>query len=255
MSWKNIKTFLIILFLCINILLLTVISNSHKAQNLTESNIDDTVALLKANNIEIDKSIIPKSVSEYSSVELLSITDYDNPSISSDYVSKDIDGNITITLPEGISSSNTKNFEKKLKSILVKYGFNDKTVVVEKKSDRYYVLEKIEDMQIYNNILKLDFNSNNIILSGTWYDHHISDSYKATDQKTVYATSALISYISEPNHSKDGTKLVDISFGYHALIDETNINAKSVSAAPCYCLTDDKGNSYYYNILEGSFVE
>lgn len=59
MNWKNIKTFLIILFLGINIFLAVSTVRMHGADRLTEQNINDAVALLGQNNIYIDKSLIP----------------------------------------------------------------------------------------------------------------------------------------------------------------------------------------------------
>ena len=55
MNWKNIKSFLIILFALINILLIVNTINLSKAYILSESDISNTVLLLEKNNINIDK--------------------------------------------------------------------------------------------------------------------------------------------------------------------------------------------------------
>ena len=244
MTWKNIKTFLILLFLCINVFLLMVTFNANSAKELSQSNINDAVKLLESNNIFINKSIIPKEAKEYSHIELSAISQKDQTR----------DNMITkITLSENPTYYTEGNFDEVIKKELKKYGFNTKNIIIQKQNDKYYISEKINNMQIFNNSLVFGIEGETAYLTGTWYDYQLYDNYADNRKKTVYATSALITFITEYSGNKP-INITDICFGYYAVIDKNTSNAKSISAAPCYRLTDSMGNLYYYNIYVGSFV-
>ena len=247
MSWKNIKTFLILLFLCINVYLLIITYQSGNAKELTEGNIYDTWILLEKNGITIDKNIIPKNAPEYKNIEL-SPLDFDDK----DSVKYDENGVITITADVIINEQNAAGV---IKDTMQKSGLDTKNIVVKKKHDGYYVAETVGGMQIFNNILRVSIDSGKTVFKGIWYEYHMTDSYRTAETKAVYATSALIAFISEFAQNGSEITISDISFGYHAVTDRSTSNAKSISAAPCYCLTDINGKSYYYNILDTSFVE
>lgn len=245
MSWKNIKTFLILLFLFINIFLLVVTYKANNAKELSQSNINDTVKLLESNNIFINKNIIPKKSEEYGHIELSAIPHQEQSSESMF---------IKITLSEKPTYYTEGNFDEAIKKELKKYGFNTKNIIICKQNGEYHISEKINDMHIFNNTLIFGYEEETAYLKGTWYDYQLYDNYIDNVKKNVYATSALISFISEYSGEKP-ISITDICFGYYAVIDKTTSNAKSISAAPCYRLTDSKGNLYYYNINVGSFVK
>ena len=255
MNWKNIKSFLILLFLCINVFLLIVIYNSHNAKELTDKNIEDAVHLLKSNNIIIDKDIIPKTAKSYSMLELSLISPTNSNSIDKSLISASDDGTISIAIDELSSNIGEQSNENTIKNMLKKHGFNKKNIIIEAEPDGYYISEKTNDMQVFNNRLKVSTQKEYITLNGLWYDCKVTDYGIATDTKTVYATSALIAFISEQTKKDKTVYITDISFGYYAVIDKNTSNAKSISALPCYRLTDNDNNIYYYNILDGSFVQ
>ena len=63
MNWEKVKTFLIVLFFAINVFLVGFMLNSVKiTSSASKTVIDDTVAILTANNINITNEQIPYSI-------------------------------------------------------------------------------------------------------------------------------------------------------------------------------------------------
>ena len=239
MSWKNIKTFLILLFLCIDIYLLAITYHSSHAKELTDDNIYSTWTLLGKNNIAIDKNIIPKQALSYETIELTSLTE-------------DVENSSAVTIDE-TADINSQDAETVIKTVLDKYGISTKNLVIKEEDNTYYITETYRDMRLFNNKLAAKAKDGRLTINGTWYNYKITDSTGSAEQSYVYATSALIAFISRHNGSE--TAITDITCGYYALTDQSTSNAKSISAAPCYRLTDKNDKIYYYNILDNSFIE
>lgn len=238
MSWKNVKTFLILLFLCIDIYLLAITYHNDHAKELTDDNIYATWTLLGKNNIAIDKNIIPKQALAYETIELTSLPDSEG-------------NNGVVTISEN-AEVNSQNANAVIKDILGRYGINTKNLFIKEENNTYYITETHRDMRLFNNKLAAVAKDGKVTIEGTWYNYRLADS-SAGEQSYVYATSALIAFISRYNGSE--TEITDITCGYYALTDQSTSNAKSISAAPCYRLTDKQDRIYYYNILDNSFIE
>ena len=240
MSWKNIKTFLIILFLGINIYLLFLTSNASRAKELTDHNIYETRTVLAKNHIAINTDIIPRYAVSYETVEL------------SAYISNETAKNGDISICENIEFDNQTAITV-IKSILKKHGINTKNIVIKSEGDIYYITENHGNMRLFNNKLTVTQKDGKTNINGTWFNHKSTDKSKSGEHSGIYATSALIAFISEYNGKE--TEITDITCGYYAFTDQSTSNAKSISAVPCYRLTDKKDNVYYYNVLDNSFIE
>lgn len=239
MSWKNIKTFLILLFLCIDIYLLAITYHTSHAKELTDDNIYSTWTLLGKSNIAIDKNIIPKQALKYETIELTSLPEDE--------------GNSSAVAIDEAADINNQNAQATIKNILDKYGINTKNLVIKEEDNTYYITETYRDMRLFNNKLAAKAKDGRLTIKGTWYKYKTTDNHSSAEQSYVYATSALIAFISRHNGSE--TAITDITCGYYALTDQSTSNAKSISAAPCYRLTDKNDKIYYYNILDNSFIE
>jgi len=61
MNWNKLKTFLIVLFSALNIILIiTMLTKDYKEAVIPQQTIQDTVDVLKKRGITIDKAIIPE---------------------------------------------------------------------------------------------------------------------------------------------------------------------------------------------------
>lgn len=259
MNWKNIKSFLIILFLCIDIFLVYITNVSHKSAVLSDENINDTVSLLRENDIYIDSNIIPKTVESYESIELSSLVFSDESPVDKSLIDNFQDGTIKITLPADTSKINEQNAKSEILKILKNNGFDTRKILLEKAETdagtSYIMTSEYKKIKLFNNSMKITVDNDFITLSGTWFKSESANPYNPNGKRGVYATSALIAYISykEQNIGNEKITITDICFGYHAKFDKNNMSLKYISASPCYRLTDESGNVCYYNIINGEF--
>ena len=230
-----------------DIYLLGINLGNYTAKELTDASIYETCLILEKNGISIDKNIIPKSAIEYNNIEIYALDD----SLMTENVSYD---GQTISIKGYDGDINDKNYDNVIKNILKKNNLYSKNIVAEKFSDCYRVSESFNGMMIFNNNLKILSENDTNLLKGTWYSYHSTDGYAKPDQKLIYATSALIAFMGN-EISDNVTEITDIDKGYYAITGSHTSDAKSISAIPCYRITADNKKTYYYNILDGSFVE
>ena len=142
MNWKSIKTFLIILFLILNVFLIILTNKINNAKNLSQSEIDETVTLLNINNISIDSSIIPVSPSEDITINLTDIY-YINENI------EDItrtENELIIKIPHYTNKSKSK--QDNILNSLKKSGFDTENIhLIDKGFDQYKLEYYINNMQ------------------------------------------------------------------------------------------------------------
>lgn len=255
MNWKNIKTFLIILFLGINVFLGISTVKMHGGDRLTEQNINDAVALLEKNNIYIDKSIIPTAPSDFDDIELSNPL-FSDKSIDKSLITKSDNDGICMRIPAITADINEKNAESKIRTILKQNKFKIKSIILTKMPDSdnkicYNMTSEHNGIKIFDNNMTITVDDGALLLSGTWYEYR-SESIISSGKKTVHATSALIEFISARANDGKAVTINDISLGYHAAGPDNRKNVKTISAFPCYRLTTDTGMVYYYNIRNGS---
>lgn len=249
MNWNNIKTFLIFLFLAVNIFLIVISVNMHNASKLTDKNINETLILLEKNNIKIDEQIIPRNAYSNNSIHLTDI--YFSDIISSQNISRD-NNQVVIILNCDWPKSDIS--EKLILQTLKKYGFDISNIQITLFDGKYIISSKFNDIPIFNNNLMVTHHDDKLVLRGNWYI--AKDSYMWQQSSQSYATSALINFVSCPYRNTDKTSVItNIEYGYYAQSDNMNQNIKTISSSPCYRLTTDDGMMYYYSVNEGKFVK
>lgn len=257
MNWKNIKTFLIILFLGINIFLAVSTVRMHGADRLTEQNIDDAVTLLAQNNIRIDKSIIPTVPANLDSIELFNPL-FADKGIDKSLITDSNDSGFTMRIPTDTSGINEKNAESKIRTVLKNNKFKVKSIILSKVDGgdkiTYNMTSEHNGIKIFDNSMTLTVEDGALVLRGTWYEYR-SEAIISGGKKSVHATSALIEFISAKPNDGTAVTVTDISLGYHAVSPDNRKNVKTISASPCYRLTTDTGTVYYYNIRDGSLSQ
>ena len=71
MHWTRVKTILIMVFIVIDIVLLSsIIMTSYTSPKIDATMIEDTINILERNNIKADKSVIPDTIQKMGMVEL-----------------------------------------------------------------------------------------------------------------------------------------------------------------------------------------
>ncbi len=249
MNWKNIKTFLILLFLCVNIFLITIFVNTHNARKLTDKNISETLILLENNNIKIDGQIIPRDAFFNNPVHLTDI--YFSDILSSKNIIRD-NNQVIITL--NIDEHKSTKSETLIIQTLKKYGFDISNINIKYFDGSYTITSKFDEIPIFNNYMTATIQNQSLVLCGNWYT--AKESYMWQQASPSYATSALINFISCPYRNTQKTSVVtNIEYGYYAQSDNTTQNIKTILSSPCYRLTTDDGMMYYYSVIEGKFVK
>ena len=71
MHWTTVKTILILVFLVIDLVLISsIIMTSYSVPKIDDTMIEDTISILGRNNIKADKSVIPNTIQRMGVVEL-----------------------------------------------------------------------------------------------------------------------------------------------------------------------------------------
>ena len=250
MNWKTIKTFLIILFLILNIFLIFLTFQMNNAKKISQNEVSEAIKLLEKNNIYVDKSIIPLLPCEANTINL---TDIYYAQESFEKISRN-SNEIIIEIP--YVSNNKKSIKNNVINSLNKSGFDTDNIQIEQiKDNEFRIKYYINDMQVFNNNINIVINNDIMVLKGRWYIYDSDNAYNWEYSGSGYATSALINFISHPKRdSSKKTTITDIDYGYYAGSESFNENYKIISSSPCYRLTTDDGMMYYYNISEGTFV-
>ncbi len=249
MNWKNIKTFLIFMFLAVNIFLISLSVNMHNASKLTDKNIGETLLLLENNNIIIDEQIIPRNAFSNNPIHLTDI--YFSELIAEQNIYRDAE-DVVITF--NFDTDKEAKTEYIILQALKKYGFDTSNINIKYVNNNYVITSNFNEIPIFNNFMTATKENDKITLRGSWYI--AKDSYMWQQTSPSYATSALINFISCPYRNTQITSVItNIEYGYYAQSENMTQNIKTISSSPCYRLTTDDGMMYYYSVNEGKFVK
>ena len=197
MNWKSIKTFLIFLFLIVNIFLIFLTIQMNNAQKLNDNDISETITLLKKNNISIDSNIIPRVPSESDIIHLTDIYFAGNLNIPD--IQRTETG-VEIKLP--FENSDSSSLEDAINETLKKHGFDTKNIKLSKSDNQYIMTYYVDGIPVFNNNLTISVSDNELALTGTWYVNESKNTYTWQQAGTSYATSALVNFISHPERDK-----------------------------------------------------
>ena len=264
MNWYRAKTILIILFICVNIFLGTIIIIDRHARN---AELENTLSkILTANNIELDIAKIPVIKSNISVPEFLNISSTDKliaALMSSPVKSGDntyTDGtkkmvilNNTISYTDSapnqpLKNINMNNAVSKLRPVLKKLNV-DKLVFPTNMSESNGVYQvdfgyTINKHTLFNNSLSFSVSKNGI--------HKIEGSINIPNTQNGYSydlvniETILLNFIKN-NKSDTTIKLSAIKFGYYFRPYEEAI---STQAIPVYQISAG-GTTYLYDARMG----
>jgi len=261
MSWKNIKTFLIILFLIINIYLIYsqygFDFKSSNASYVNKDTLNDSVSIIKNNyNVNIDKNIIPEKLNKLSIIDVTNII-YTDKFKNSAFKFETSGSGFNAHIETETYSYNEANAKSQFAGILNNMGIDKSSYIIDvKKTDEGLVCKakaRIKPYDIFNTGIKAVFAPKKINLSGTWYiaEEGILEKNKKKDDMADIP-SVLIDLADWSSKSEGSPKTITgFSYGYYVSSYDENSASKTSSAIPCYMLTTDEGLKYYYDSLNG----
>ncbi len=261
MSWKNIKTFLIILFLIINLYL--VYSQygfnfrSPDASYVDKSTLNDSISIIKKNyNVNLDKNIIPDKIAKLGIIDVTNII-YTEKFKKSDY-KFDIQGTVFKTHIETETYSyNEANAGVQFAQILNDIGIEKQDYLIDiKKTDEGLVCTAsglVKPYEIFNGKIKAVFTPKNVNLSGSWYiakEGILKETKKNENMADI--PSVIIDTAGWCAESDGSPKTItDFAYGYYVSSYDEKSASKTSSAIPCYMIKTDDGIKYYYDSLNG----
>lgn len=261
MSWKNIKTFLIILFLIINAyLIFSQYGFDFKSSGKTyvdEKSLSDTISIIQKNyNIEIENKTVPYEINNLGIIDVTNII-YTDKFKNSDYAFKTNGSFFEAEIETNTYSYNEINAGEQIIKVLNTLGIEKDFYNLDiKKSDEGLVCtvyEKLSPYPIFNGKIKAVFAPKKISLKGSW---HIAekDALKKTESPAEMAkiTGVIIDMASKAGKDNtDGLKITNIEYGYFVSSYDENTASKTSSAIPCYMLKTSDNIKYYYDALNG----
>lgn len=234
MNWERVKNFLIILFIFINIFLVVfMFSSVRTSTSITKAVVNDTVNLLSANSISIDSKVIPLSVNNPGTFDVVAIN------VDSSYTSS-----------KALTESTIKS---EIKKALKALGIKD--FAISKVNDyEYYAVQKVNEHFIFDSGISARADGNNITLSGVWYNQQSKPRGKNSDMLPV--TAALIDFMNNSDRDKTiHNQVVDIQVGYCVPQYDSGMDHKSMPAVPCYSITTSNGSSFLYDAAAGTYLK
>ncbi len=264
MSWRHIKSFLIILFIIINAyLLLSTYGLNFERKNMSYTDIDalgDTIEIVKKNyNVSIDMEIIPDKIYNLPIVDVTNII-YTDKFKNSGYDFR-IKGSVfEASIKSNTFSYNEENAKEQFKQILGKLGINENSYELRIEKTDYGLIctadEVMKPYPVFNGKIIASFSPTDINIKGSWHMAPSDKENKSTTQKMTDLSGVIID-LADNIASSDGSeiKITNAAYGYYISYYDENSVSKSSSAIPCYMLSADDGSKYYYDALTGKRLD
>lgn len=255
MNLGKVKTFLIILFLGINIYL--VLSMHYSARfTVDKSTKESCVALLEKRGVTLDVAKIPEYTVNLNNIDTHNIVH--SKAFLKNSLAK-VSGN-TFSVPakpEELSEPNPTTIKQFLKGL----GFNTKYMNVNYSDSKkaWYATCTVGGYRIFDNVVKISAkpDEGHFVLEGTWYDPATNKVLARTRQRnTVYITSVLLDMTQNESIMKNAPfEITDISYGYLAGKAYGKASHVTSAALPYYRIKDNLGNVYYFDAQSGTYLE
>lgn len=237
MNWERVKNFLIILFVGINIFLITfMLSSVKKSSSVNKSVVADTVSILNANDVSINENIIPSSISNPGTFDVVAVN------VDSSYES-----------PKTIGEHNAESEVKKALKVLGIKDYN----ITKVDSFTYSIMQKTDGYFIFDSGITAKASDNSISLSGVWYKQQTKPKVEGYDDGgIVYVTGVLIDFINNADRNPQiHNSITGIEVGYCVPQYDSGMEHKSMPAVPCYSIITADGTSFLYEAANGTYIK
>lgn len=253
MNWERIKTFLIVVFVLINLFLIGFMTLSfYTSTSVSNETIADTVEILAANHITVDPSIIPRSVSNLQNFDVRSIT-MDETFPGTQTVDETGRFSYVAACDETVTMRNAKSAAERLikDAGIRKYAQVGQPQQTETGIE-VTVTQKIKRYPVFNSVITIVFAGKTATVSGCWYQPETMPHAAHGGRDLVYITSVLVDFITNPDRPETA-EISSIAFGYRVSDYDSGLTHKTIPAVPCYRITTADGGNYDYNARTGEY--
>lgn len=259
MHWTRVKTILIIVFLVIDLVLVSgIIMTSYTPPVIDDTLIEDTISILKRNNIRIEKDVVPKTIPSMGVAELKNAwtdnTRAESILKSGAGASVSFSGNefyFTDPSPKATNGSKTA-----YKQVLENMGIYAEESAITLSDGQFSAKQSIDGNVIFETevFVKTADNGGISSVNGYWI---LSDSAGSTSKKAssqlIPVTSILINFTENPYRNPAGEEIILIETGYSLGTIYRDTQHKLVSVIPAYKITCSSGY-YMYDASTGDFL-
>ena len=260
MHWTRVKTILIIVFLVIDLVLISgIIMTSYTVPVIDDTLIEDTISILERNNVRVEKNVVPKTIPSMGVAELKNVwTDNEKAAAlltgGSSTKSVSFSGSefyFTNTAPEPVNASKTA-----YKQALEAMGIYAGESFIEIADGKISARQSIDGNVIFETGVFAETAENGGIsaANGYWI---LSDSANSVSKKTpsqlTPVTSILINFTENPYKNPAGEEIILIETGYSLGTIYRDTQHKLVSVIPAYKITCSSGY-FMYDALSGDFL-
>lgn len=264
MSWKKIKTFLILLFLLINIYLIFSTDGSvvkfESVTTIDEATINKTVQILRRNyDIAIKPDVIPSKINN---INIIDVTNYiyeDKLKDNDKYELRISGAEFSAIIDTKTYSYNETNAATEIGDILNELGIvSDSYKMNFSKSDTglvCYIDEYVSDIPILNGRIMAEFLPTSISLRGHWYSPHTFDVKSQDNSLRMTDVTGVIVDAASRAQLAGASALTEVVYGYYVSSYDENSVSKTSSAIPCYMIETDIGSKYFYDAYNGKFLK
>lgn len=247
MNWNKLKTFLIVLFSALNIILIiTMLTKDYKETVVPQTTIQDTVEILNKRGISIDKSIIPDRAKNMEGFPMQTI-DFDRIPYR---ISHHSGGVFEFSVPIEIDTV------KEVKKLTEKLGIG----YAEFTSDASDIkniraVQVIDDYTIFGNYLDIEVLDKIVKVKGEWLNpsNHTLENEDEVEPSQV--TSILMEFISNPDRPQGNITIKNIQFGYFAPEYTLSEEIQTMTVVPCWEIALDTGENFYYDARNGEYLK
>ncbi len=253
MNLGRVKSFLIILFLGINIYLICnwYISSRFFVKRET---VESTIEILSDYGIELKEETVLKHTVNLRNIDTSNIIYTPRfQENKSDFVT--VDGNMFSI--EVRDASIARKGEKALKKAVTEYlgelGLSPRYMKYINKNGNRYIYLDINGYEIFDSVISIEPTEKGFNLKGSWFEPMGSRIYsRRRERSTVYITSILMSMTADEDiMAKTPFEITEIKYGYLAGKPYGDGAHVTATALPYYKITDSKGNTYYYDAQSG----
>ena len=265
MSWKNIKTFLILLFIIINTyLILSANKPLFKNENITtvdKETISDVAKIIKNNyNVILKPDIVPTQITNLRNIDVTNII-YTDELKNSEYKFKVNGAGFEADIKTDTFSYNEEIAREQIVKILQDIGIEDNSYTLKCYKDDEGLICMVNQFfsgfPVLNGRIKAVCISSKITIQGAWYITNAEDEKNIeTSLKMTDVTSVIIDAAGACSRSDAApVKIESVDYGYYVTSYDENVVSKSSSAIPCYLVRTDSGLKYYYDASNGKTIK
>ena len=259
MNFSRAKSYLIVLFVIVNLFLIYNLAMMSDSDRISAETVDNTIKILAKKNITVSKDIIKTSP------ESMFYLNLKNPFAEKKAFTDSLNGKATISEKgfEFVPEDKNIDFKYLLPSydaakqalshfkdngLDVKYTKCVGTLDMGEGVYKASFIQSFEGHDLYNTNIDIYYKEGNVINSyGVYYE---IASFSAPDERIKTPTEVLIRFSNDFNEK---CTIKSIESGYYT--EPFKNEYSMISAVPCFMITTDNGNKYYYDAISASLLK